>query len=109
MIDYFPEARERLKLGECQFSDCSHCHEPNCVVRGDWERYEHYVQFRKEADIYGTNLHQQRQQETTMKFKSKRGKLGDEPKLEMKKYRQVSRRKQQQSLQDFCQEEEDND
>lgn len=109
LIDYFPEARERLKLGECQFSDCSHCHEPNCIVRGDWERYEHYVQFRKEADIYGTNLHQQRHQETTMKFKSKRGKLGDEPKLEMKKYRQVSRRKQQQSLQDFCQEEEDND
>ena len=109
LIDYFPEARERLQQGTCQFSDCSHCHEPNCVVRGDWERYEHYVQFLAEANIYATQLNHQKHQENTMKFKSKRGKLGEEPKLEMKKYRQVSRRKQQQLLQDFCQEEKDND
>lgn len=109
LIDYFPEARERLQQGKCQFSDCSHRHEPNCVVRGDWERYEHYIQFLTEATIYANQLNHQKHQETTIKFKSKRGKLGDEPKLEMKKYRQVSRRKQQQSLQNFCQEEEEND
>ncbi len=103
LITYFPEARERLEQGECQFSDCSHCHEPNCVVRGDWERYAHYVQFLEEANIYADQIHHQRHQESSTKSKSKKGKQGEEPKLEMKKYRQVSRRKQQQSLQDFHQ------
>jgi len=107
LIHYFPEARERLEQGECQFRDCSHLQEPNCVVRGDWERYTHYVQFFGEATIYAAQFNDQRQQESVMKSKTKRGKLGDEPKLEMKKYRQVSRRKQQQSLQDFCEEEKD--
>jgi ribosome biogenesis GTPase len=34
LAEYFPEARQRLALGSCQFSDCSHRDEPNCVVRG---------------------------------------------------------------------------
>ncbi|MEC4853981.1 MAG: small ribosomal subunit biogenesis GTPase RsgA, partial [Jaaginema sp. PMC 1079.18] len=45
---YFPEARVRLEGGQCQFSDCLHRDEPNCVVRGDWERYEHYLKFLEE-------------------------------------------------------------
>lgn len=114
LINYFPEARERLKQGDCYFSDCSHCHEPDCVVRGDWERYEHYIQFFAEATIYAEQINHQYHPETSMKFKTKRGKTSEEPKLEMQKYRQVSRRKQQQSLQDFhqgnlYQEEEDYD
>ena len=44
LAGYFPEARARLQQG-CQFSDCLHRDEPNCVVRGDWERYEHYLEF----------------------------------------------------------------
>ncbi len=36
LINYFPEARERLAVARCQFNDCTHREEPNCVVRGDW-------------------------------------------------------------------------
>jgi ribosome biogenesis GTPase len=47
LVEYFPEAQKRLEVGRCQFSDCLHRDEPNCAVRGDWERYEHYLDFWK--------------------------------------------------------------
>ncbi|MEG3876764.1 ribosome small subunit-dependent GTPase A [Microcoleus sp. herbarium7] len=102
--EYFPEARRRLALGTCQFSDCSHSCEPNCVVRGDWERYEYYLQFLSEA-----NLRQQQEQNSTsaeasLKQQTKSdGTQQYEPKLQTKKYRRSSRRVQHQSLQDMCQ------
>ncbi len=34
----FPEARQQLETGNCQFNDCLHREEPHCVVKGDWER-----------------------------------------------------------------------
>ncbi len=106
LVYYFPEARQRLEVASCQFSDCSHRDEPNCAVRGDWERYEHYLDFLEEAIARLDHLNQQANPESTMKLKSKRGKSQYEPKLETKKYRRTSRRTQQQSLQQFYQDEE---
>ena len=98
---YFPEARQRLATDSCQFSDCSHRDEPNCVVRGDWERYEYYLVLLEEAIAHQEWLNQQADPESTMKAKTKgKGQTQYEPKLESKKYRRISRRSQQQALQE---------
>lgn len=104
---YFPEARQRLAVARCQFSDCLHRDEPNCAVRGDWERYEHYLDFLEEEIVRQEELNQQANPESSLKLKTKRGRRQYEPKLEMKKYRQISRRTQQQSLQELYQETEE--
>ena len=48
---YFPELRERV--AGCQFSDCTHVHEPGCAVQAAVEsgrisrqRYESYLRMR---------------------------------------------------------------
>ena len=98
---YFPEARQRLATGSCQFSDCSHRDEPKCVVRGEWERYEYYLVLLEDAIAHQEWLNQQADPESTMKAKTKgKGQTQYEPKLESKKYRRISRRSQQQALQD---------
>lgn len=108
LVDYFPEARQRLARGQCQFSDCLHRGEPNCVVAGDWERYDHYRTFLDEAIARQEALQQLGKTETALKLKSKRdGRQQYEPKLASKKYRRQSRRHQHQSLQDLCEELED--
>ncbi|MEA5617410.1 small ribosomal subunit biogenesis GTPase RsgA [Cronbergia sp. UHCC 0137] len=105
LIYYFPEARERLVNAGCRFSDCLHLDEPDCVVRGEWERYQHYLEFLSDAMILQTHLQQQADPESTLKLKSKgKGQSQYEPKLESKKYRRTSRRTQLQSLQDLYQE-----
>lgn len=99
LADCFPEARQRLQQGACQFSNCLHEDEPNCVVRGDWERYEHYLTFLQEAINRQTALNQQADPEATVKVKANRqGQQRYEPRLEAKKYRRSSRRTQQQEL-----------
>ncbi|MBE9166711.1 small ribosomal subunit biogenesis GTPase RsgA [Pleurocapsales cyanobacterium LEGE 06147] len=99
---YFPEARERLTQGNCQFSNCLHREEPNCVVRGDWERYEHYLKFLEETIARQEAEQQLPDRESSLKLKVKRsGKHEYEPKLESKKYRRVSRRLKQQTLQEL--------
>ena len=101
---YFPEARHRLTLGSCQFSDCSHRSEPNCVVRGDWERYEYYLQFLEEAIVRQQQEQNSSSAEASLKQQTKSdGTQQYEPKLQTKKYRRSSRRVQHQSLQDMCQ------
>lgn len=101
---YFPEARARLATGNCQFSNCLHRDEPNCVVRGDWERYEYYLILLEEAIAYQAHLNQQTDPESSLKAKTKgKGQTEYEPKLESKKYRRVSRRIQHQTLKDLCQ------
>lgn len=103
LVHYFPEARQRLAQGTCQFSDCLHREEPNCVVAGDWERYEHYLTFLAEAIARQDALQQLGDTETTLKLKTKRdGRQQYEPKLASNKYRRQSRRHQHQSLSDFC-------
>ncbi|MBE8969897.1 small ribosomal subunit biogenesis GTPase RsgA [Nostocales cyanobacterium LEGE 12452] len=109
LIHYFPEARKRLAVASCRFSDCLHRDEPECVVRGDWERYEHYLEFLDAAIAHQTHLHQQADPESTMKLKSKskgKGQSQYEPKLESKKYRRISRKTQLQDLQELYRDEE---
>jgi ribosome biogenesis GTPase / thiamine phosphate phosphatase len=101
LIWYFPEAKERLKQGNCQFNDCLHLNEPNCVVRGDWERYEYYREFLEQAIFYQKTIQDTPDEEANTKLKVKRaGKAQYEPRLASKKYRRHSRRHKHQSLQD---------
>ncbi|MEC4983823.1 MAG: small ribosomal subunit biogenesis GTPase RsgA [Oscillatoria sp. PMC 1068.18] len=102
---YFPEARARLGENHCQFSDCLHRDEPNCVVRGDWERYEHYLKFLAEAIARQDLLNQRPDAESSLKLKIKgSGERTYEPKLESKKYRRRSRKQRNQSLEDLYEE-----
>lgn len=102
LAQYFPEARARLQQANCQFSNCLHRDEPNCVVRGDWERYEYYLDFLDKAIARQTALQQQPDEESNLKLKVKRsGKSQYEPKLQTKKYRRTSRNVKQQNLQDI--------
>jgi len=99
LADFFPEARQRLAEATCQFSDCLHRDEPNCAVRGDWERYEHYLVFVEEAIARQTLLQQKTDQDSTLKLKTgQKGESHYEPRLESKKYRRQSRRTQHQTL-----------
>lgn len=105
LASYFPEAKARLAKSQCQFSDCLHLDEPNCAVRGDWQRYEHYQQFLAEALAFQEQAKQKNSEEVTRKVKSGRsGERYYEPKLESKKYRRLSRRLRHQTLQDFYEE-----
>ncbi|MEH2295274.1 small ribosomal subunit biogenesis GTPase RsgA [Nostoc sp.] len=109
LIRYFPEARKRLAIANCRFSDCVHRDEPECAVRGDWERYEHYLEFLDAAIAHETHLHQQADPESSLKLKSKskgKGQSQYEPKLESKKYRRISRKTQLQDLQELYRDEE---
>ncbi|EAZ93119.1 small ribosomal subunit biogenesis GTPase RsgA [Crocosphaera chwakensis] len=102
LIHYFPEARQQLEQGNCQFSDCFHRGEPNCIVDENWERYEHYLTFLEEAIAQKEATQQMTDQESTVKLKVKAsGQEYYEPKLESKKYRRTSRRQKHQNLQDL--------
>jgi len=108
LAEYFPEARARLAQGSCQFSDCLHRDEPNCVVRGDWERYEHYLEFLESAISQSIEREQTTDAEESLKVKMKgSGERRYEPRLERKKYRRDSRRQQNQDLQEWCKDWED--
>lgn len=102
LAQYFPEAKERLSQGTCQFSNCLHKDEPNCLVRGDWERYEYYLDFLDKAIAYQGTLQKQPDRESNLKLMVKRsGKSQYEPKLQTKKYRRTSRKTKHQNLQDI--------
>ena len=106
LVNYFPEARQRLAEGNCQFNDCLHQDEPNCAVRGDWERYHHYLDFLAEAIARQEKLNDRGDPESTLKAKNKgKGQTQYEPKLQTKKYRRTSRRTQHQELEGLYQEE----
>lgn len=102
LINFFPEGRLRLKEHSCKFHNCIHKDEPDCVVKGEWERYQYYLKFLDEAIAYSEKVAHQREQESTFKTKVKEsGKKFDEPKLEQKKYRRVSRKVTNQKLEDL--------
>ncbi|MGB3651925.1 MAG: small ribosomal subunit biogenesis GTPase RsgA [Rivularia sp. (in: cyanobacteria)] len=108
LVNYFPEARLRLKSGSCKFNNCLHRDEPDCVVRGDWERYEEYLEFLEEAIERQTWFKEQADPDSNLKLKTKgKGRTQYEPRLESKKYRRVSRKKQQQTLQELYKESEE--
>lgn len=101
IASFFPEIRQLLRENNCQFNDCLHRDEPNCVVRGDWERYEHYLKFLEEMINLETQQQQQADPESQLKLKiGASGKEYYEPKLESKKYRRLSRRGKHQHLQE---------
>lgn len=98
----FPEIRQRLLQAQCQFSDCQHVDEPNCVVRGNWERYPYYLSLLTEVNEQQAKIKMTTIPESRTKQKSgKQGKTQDEPKLETKRYRRPSRRQLQQDLQNI--------
>ena len=104
LAQYFPEARARLQYHTCQFNNCLHRDEPGCVVRGDWERYEYYLDFLEQAIAQSAQLQQQPDRESNLKLVVKQaGKSHYEPKLQTKKYRRTSRKTRQQNLQDVYQ------
>jgi ribosome biogenesis GTPase len=103
LAHFFPEARQRLAEADCQFSNCLHRDEPNCAVRGEWERYEYYLSFLEEAIDRQEALDHQREAESTTKRKSTEAGAHYEPKLSTKKYRRPSRRQQRQTLQGLYQ------
>lgn len=99
LAQLFPEARQRLQQGTCQFNDCLHRDEPGCVVQGDWERYQHYRVFLDEAIARQTVLERTPDAESTTKQKiGQAGQIEAEPKLSCKKYRRPSRRMEKQTL-----------
>ncbi|MBD3884318.1 small ribosomal subunit biogenesis GTPase RsgA [Phormidium tenue FACHB-886] len=103
LAQYFPEARQRLAEATCQFSNCLHRDEPNCAVRGDWERYEHYLVFLDEVIDHQTAINRTGDAESTTKtMTSGDGQVRSEPKLASKKYRRPSRRTEKQVLKDLC-------
>ncbi|MGK7891608.1 MAG: small ribosomal subunit biogenesis GTPase RsgA [Leptolyngbyaceae cyanobacterium] len=98
----FPEIQQRLRQNRCQFSNCLHREEPNCSVRGDWERYEHYLTFLEDAIAHQEAQEQRSAKESTVKVKSgSEGSDRVEPKLAPKRYRQTSRRRKTQDLREF--------
>ena len=102
LINCFPEVRLKLKRSDCKFKNCLHKNEPECLIRGDWERYSYYLKFLEEITSYEQKLSQMRDQESTVKTKIKcSGQRYTEPKLEKKKYRYVSRRSKRQELEDL--------
>ncbi|CAN1211759.1 small ribosomal subunit biogenesis GTPase RsgA [Tumidithrix helvetica PCC 7403] len=95
----FPEARQRLASGTCQFNDCLHRDEPNCVVQGDWERYAHYSLFLDDVEAYYSKARDTTKTESTLKTKSGTGgQVQHEPRLVTKKHRRTSRRTDLQKL-----------
>ena len=102
LAQYFPEARQRLAIASCQFSNCLHRDEPNCAVRGEWERYEYYLTFLEEAIVYQTAMNRSGDAESTTKAKNRsEGQVQTEPMLDRKKYRRPSRRTTKQDLRDL--------
>jgi ribosome biogenesis GTPase len=101
---FFPEIRQRLEATHCQFSNCLHRDEPNCAVRGAWERYDHYLVFLQEAIAHQDALDQSKDDESNVKVKVREdGQRQTEPKLESKRYRRPSRRTEKQDLQHLYQ------
>lgn len=108
LIHYFPEARKRLAVAHCRFSNCIHKDEPDCAVSGEWERYQHYLEFLEDALAHQNQINQQSDPESSLKLISKgKGQSQYEPKLESKKYRRVSRKTQLQDLQNLYQDSEE--
>ncbi|WP_088892863.1 small ribosomal subunit biogenesis GTPase RsgA [Leptolyngbya ohadii] len=104
LAQLFPECRQRLSEARCQFSDCLHRDEPNCAVRGDWERYDLYLMFLDEVIARQEAIDRTGDPESTTKVKTgSDGQIEVEPKLQTKKYRRPSRRTEKQLLRGIVQ------
>jgi len=105
----FPEIRnalERAGDARCQFSDCTHRHEPGCAVVDEcWEeqRYDLYYELFAEVKQIAENERQATGRESRTKTKSATGKDATrmEAKLETKSHRRVSRRSKRMATADL--------
>lgn len=98
----FPEIRRRLAQDSCQFKDCLHRDEPGCAVGIDWDRYDLYSTMVTEAEALQNSQQPRRSGQSAMKHKvGEGGEIHQEPLLQAKKYRRVSRRRQRQTLEDL--------
>ncbi|WP_055076096.1 small ribosomal subunit biogenesis GTPase RsgA [Pseudanabaena sp. 'Roaring Creek'] len=101
LANCFPEARQKLASGNhCHFHNCLHrLDEPDCVVRGDWERYDYYCAYLEEAIAYQQKLKNTANADASLKIKDvSEGKHQQEPRLLKKRYRRESRRSEHQNL-----------
>jgi len=102
LINFFPEARARLAQNSCKFHNCIHQNEPDCVVKGEWERYEYYLKFLGETKAYSQKIAKTKDKESSLKTKNNTsGQKYTEPKLDSKKYRRISRKVTNQKLEDL--------
>lgn len=100
LAGYFPEIRQYLTYAKCQFRNCLHREEPNCVVRGNWERYTYYLACLESAIEYQNQHLQQKNSESYTKVKTQQHNENQHKlKLEARKYRYPSRRSTHQDLQ----------
>jgi ribosome biogenesis GTPase / thiamine phosphate phosphatase len=98
----FPEAQKLLSPANCQFHDCLHRDEPDCAIRGDWERYAHYLAFLDEVEAYAAKTAAITTPDASLKSKAiSGGKVQQEPKLLKKRHRRQSRRSQHQDLESY--------
>lgn len=95
---YFPEIRDRIAnpATRCQFNDCLHIDEPNCCVRGDWERYPHYLEML--AELQSIRKVSSKSEGGLKQKSGGDGQAQQEPRLERKKFRQESRRSRRQGI-----------
>ena len=102
LINFFPEVRSKLATNSCRFHNCLHREEPDCGIKGEWERYPHYLRFLEEVIIQAQKTAQMKDQESSVKTKfDSSGEKYTEPKLESKKYRRISRKKSNQKLEEL--------
>ncbi len=97
----FPEIRDRDRP-PCQFADCLHRGEPGCTLETDWERYAAYLELLEQCLETAQTLQSTADPDEAFKIKiAGAGQVQHEPRLQPKKYRQISRRRRQQSLQEL--------
>ncbi len=95
----FPEIRQRLAQAPCQFNDCLHRHEPGCAVGADWDRHDIYLTLLDEVLAAEPEAYHRQERDAALKMKmGDMGQVHHEPRLPAKTYRRVSRRRQNQTL-----------
>ena len=80
-----------------QFADCLHRGEPGCAVSQNWERYDIYRQLLAECETQAQAVQDSATPDEAFKLKiANDGQVQKEPRLQAKKYRRVSRKKNNQ-------------
>lgn len=106
LIYCFPEGREKLRVASCQFHNCLHRDEPGCIVRGGWERYEHYCAFLDEVLAHHAKIQARSKPDRSLKsMVGSGGQAQLEPRLATKRHRRSSRHSDRQELNTFYSEE----
>jgi ribosome biogenesis GTPase len=107
----FPEIRSRLSRinqetnlpQRCSFKNCRHLLEPGCVVQGEWDRYDMYVDLYNELqateELLAKRAMAKRRREGNIRRKrSAGGVVREEARLDTKSHRRTSRRSVKQEI-----------